>query len=238
MIRTNNFSRTFGKEKFQAVKDVSLDVADGEIYGLLGPNGAGKTTLIRMLSALITPSMGEATVNGYDVRKDKNNVRRSIGLLTETPQLYEDLTARENLEYIASFYHLPPEKTGEAITKYLEEFGLAHLDRSVSKYSKGMKQKVALARCLIHDPPVLFLDEPTSGLDPVSAKKIKDEIKNLKKTGRAIIICTHNLYDATVLCDRISIMDHEILYTGKTPASTADLEELYCKKLEEHGHGL
>lgn len=235
MIKTDNLSRSFGT--FKAMDSISLELKDGEIYGLLGPNGAGKTTLIRTLACLIKPTSGTATVNGHDIIKDKQAVRMNIGLLTETPQLYDGLTAKQNLEYISSFYHLPKEQTDKAIVHYLEYFGLKNeADKKVGKFSKGMKQKVALARCLIHDPPVVMLDEPTSGLDPISAKNIKNVIKDLKKDGRTILLCTHNLYDACTLCDRLSIMNHSILYTGK-PEDPAALEDIYCGLLEAKNDG-
>jgi ABC-2 type transport system ATP-binding protein len=195
---------------FTAVENLSFNVEEGEIFGLLGPNGAGKTTTIRMLSALISPTSGRAIIGGYDVHDDALKVREIIGVLTESPSLYGRLTALENMEFFAKAYGVTDKATREAkIHELLDFFQL--WDRRgdpVGQYSKGMKQKLAIARSLIHSPEILYLDEPTSGLDPKSSKDIRDLMEELTKNERqTILLCTHRLEDAEKLCDRVMIIN-------------------------------
>lgn len=193
-----------------AVENLSFNVEEGEIFGLLGPNGAGKTTTIRMLSALISPTSGRATIGGYDVHDDALKVREIIGVLTESPSLYGRLTAMENMEFFAKAYGVTDKATRDAkIHELLDFFQLwDRRNDPVGQYSKGMKQKLAIARSLLHSPEILYLDEPTSGLDPKSSKDIRDLMEELTKNERqTILLCTHRLEDAEKLCDRVMIIN-------------------------------
>ncbi|MDD5502524.1 MAG: ABC transporter ATP-binding protein [Candidatus Thermoplasmatota archaeon] len=194
---------------FSAVDGLSFEVQQGEIFGLLGPNGAGKTTTIRMLSCLIAPTSGTATVNGHEIINDPLAVRRSVGILTENPSLYERLTAYENMDFFARAYGITDERTRkDRIKEQLDFFGLweRRNDRA-GTFSKGMKQKLAIARALVHDPPVLFMDEPTAGLDPEASKNIRELIEKLsRQEKRTILLSTHHLEDAERLCRRVMII--------------------------------
>ena len=205
-----------------AVEDLSFEVGSGEIFGLLGPNGSGKTTTIRMLSCLISPTGGSARVNGYDIVSDAVKVRGSVGVLTESPSLYERLTAIENMNFFSEAYGLKGVSKDSRIREVLEFFELwdRRNDR-VGTFSKGMKQKLAIARSIVHNPAVVFLDEPTSGLDPKAAKDIRELMERLsRQEKRTILLCTHNMEDAEKLCDRVMI-----LRKGKSVA-TGSLEVL------------
>lgn len=210
MIETSDLSKQFNNE-FWAVDGVTLSVQPGQILALLGQNGAGKTTTVRMLTSLLTPTRGWARVAGYDVMKNPQEVRSNVGVLTEQHGLYMRMSGEEYLEFFGKVYRLDP-RTRKARSDYLlEYFGLAEAARRRSgEYSKGMKQKLALARALMHDPSVLLLDEPTSAMDPESARLVRDEIARLRSTQRTIIICTHNLAEAEALADSIAI-----IYRGK-----------------------
>jgi ABC-2 type transport system ATP-binding protein len=208
MIDTENLTRTFGN--LTAVNKLNLHIEKGEVFGFLGPNGAGKTTTIRMLSCLIAPTIGTATVAGYNVQTDPLKVRQSVGILTENPSLYERLTALENMEFFAQAYGVSdPAERHKRIQEQLEFFHL--WDRRNDKtagFSKGMKQKLAIVRATLHKPPVLFLDEPTAGLDPQSAKEIRDMMEELSKHEKCtIMLSTHHLEDAEKLCKRVLIMN-------------------------------
>lgn len=193
-----------------AVDRLSFEVKEGEVFGFLGPNGAGKTTTVRMLSSLIGPTSGTAYINNYEIQKDDQDIRRSVGILTESPGLYDNLSAEYNLEIFANLYEVKNPK-GQ-VEKYLRLLGLweRRFDL-VGTFSKGMKQKLAIARALLHEPQVLFLDEPTAALDPESAKTVRDFIGELRKQGRTIFICTHNLNEADRLCDRIGVVKTRLL---------------------------
>jgi len=215
MIETYDLSKKF--DEFQAVDGVTLTVKPGQILALLGQNGAGKTTTVRMLTALLRPSRGHATVNGYDVVKQSSDVRASVGVLTEQHGLYYRMTGEEYLEFFGQVYRLKADMCRTRINYLMEYFGLAHAaHQRIGEYSKGMKQKLALARAMIHEPPVLLLDEPTSAMDPESARLVRDEISNLKSSQRTIVICTHNLAEAEALADEIAIIYRgRILQKGK-----------------------
>jgi len=201
-----------------AVHDMSFTVDDGEIFGLLGPNGAGKTTTVRMLAGLISPTAGTAIVNGHPLGETTQQIRAFTGILTESPGLHEKLTARQNLAYYGRLYGLRGARLREAVERYLGVVEMSeHADRRVASFSKGMRQKVAIARALLHEPEVIYLDEPTSGLDPSAAKNIRDFIATLRALGRSIVVCTHNLDEAERLCDRIGIMRGTLLRVD-TPA--------------------
>jgi ABC-2 type transport system ATP-binding protein len=201
-----------------AVHDLSFTVGDGEIFGLLGPNGAGKTTTVRMLAGLIAPSEGGARINGHELGVESQRIRAMTGILTEAPGLHEKLTARQNLAYYGRLYGLRGSTLRAAVDRYLGVVGLADEgDRRVGGFSKGMRQKVAIARALLHEPEVIYLDEPTSGLDPSAAKTVRDFVATLRDAGRSIVVCTHNLDEAERLCDRIGIMRGTLLQVD-TPA--------------------
>ncbi|MGH2417942.1 MAG: ABC transporter ATP-binding protein, partial [Candidatus Limnocylindria bacterium] len=201
-----------------AVHDLSFTVGDGEIFGILGPNGAGKTTSIRMLAGLIAPSEGTARVNGLELGVDSQRIRASTGILTEAPGLHDKLTARQNLAYYGRLYGVRGGALRRAVDRYLDVVGLSDVgDRPVGGFSKGMRQKVAIARALLHEPDVLYLDEPTSALDPSAAKTVRDFVATLRDAGRSIVVCTHNLDEAERLCDRIGIMNGTLLRVD-TPA--------------------
>jgi ABC-2 type transport system ATP-binding protein len=201
-----------------AVHDMSFTVGDGEIFGLLGPNGAGKTTTVRMLAGLISPTAGTAIVNGHPLGETTQQIRAFTGILTESPGLHEKLTARQNLAYYGRLYGLRGGRLREAVERYLGVVEMSeHADRRVAGFSKGMRQKVAIARALLHEPEVIYLDEPTSGLDPSAAKTVRDFIATLRGLGRSIVVCTHNLDEAERLCDRIGIMRGTLLRVD-TPA--------------------
>jgi len=189
---------------------LTLDVPRGEVFGFLGPNGAGKTTTVRMLTGLIAPSSGQATINGLRLGEQNQAIRRSVGLLTETPGMYDRLSALKNLTIFARLYGVAD--ANEQVEKYLRMLGLweRRFDEAGS-FSKGMRQKLAIARALLHEPPLLFLDEPTSGLDPEAAHMVRDFIAELKNAGRTIFLCTHNLDEADRLCDRIAIFKTHLI---------------------------
>jgi ABC-2 type transport system ATP-binding protein len=205
MIETDGLTKHF--DDFIAVEDVSLTVHPGEVLALLGPNGAGKTTTVRMLTSILIPTRGTARVAGYDVVTQAEQVRANVGVLTESHGLYLRMKGREYLDFFGRLYSMDEAKRrrqGEALA---ERFGLhAVLDRRIGEYSKGMRQKLALIRSMMHDPPVLLLDEPTSAMDPHSARQVRDAIRDLRKDGRTIILCTHNLPEAEELADRIAII--------------------------------
>jgi ABC-2 type transport system ATP-binding protein len=210
-IETRALTRRFNG--FTAVDGLSFGVEEGEIFGLLGPNGAGKTTTLRLLSCLISPTSGGATVGGLDVLKDQSAIRKSIGILTESPSLYERLTAVENLEFFARAYGMSDRGAiSQRIREVLEFFQLwERRQDKVATFSKGMKQKLALARALVHKPPILLLDEPTSGLDPEASKLIRDMVGRLGNLeSRTIILSTHRLEDAEKLCRRVMIIDRGV----------------------------
>jgi len=205
MIETNDLSKHFGD--FKAVDGVTLTVQPGQILALLGQNGAGKTTTIRMLTALLNPTRGWARVNGYDVVGRSSDVRASVGVLTEQHGLYVRMTGAEYLDFFGQVYRLDPAARKARSNYLLEYFGLLEAANQRSgEYSKGMRQKLALARALMHEPAVLLLDEPTSAMDPESSRLVRDEIARLKSSQRTIVICTHNLAEAEALADRIAII--------------------------------
>lgn len=213
-IETQNLTRRFGS--FTAVEDLTLTVRPGEVFGFLGPNGAGKTTVMRMLASLIAPTSGTARVVGHDTVEEGEHVRRKIGLLTETPGLYRKLSAEENLRYYARLYGVAD--VPRAIERYLRLLGLYERRHDpVGTFSKGMRQKIAIARALIHDPELVFLDEPTSGLDPEAARLVLDFILELRAQGRTVFLCTHHLDEAERLCDRVGVFKRRLIAVD-TPA--------------------
>jgi ABC-2 type transport system ATP-binding protein len=215
MIHARELSKRFGERT--AVDRLSFDVAAGEIVGLLGPNGAGKTTTIRMLAGMIAPSSGSALVGELDPSGEPERVHETIGLLAESPGFYERLTAEENLAYFARFYGNIG--VGEAVEVSLERMGLSERRRDrVGTFSKGMKQRLALARALLHGPLVLFLDEPTAGLDPEAARDLRNLIVELAAERQTILLCTHNLTEAEEVCQRIAVLRTQLIALD-TPAA-------------------
>ncbi len=214
MIQCEDLTKYY--DTFKAVEGVTLTVEPGQILALLGQNGAGKTTTVRMLTSVLTPSSGWARVSGYDVVRDAAKVRASVGVLTEQHGLYGRMTGYEYLDFFGQVYHLNAVQREKRIWELLDYFGIAEAaHRRTGEYSKGMRQKLALARALIHEPPVLLLDEPTSAMDPESSQLVRHEIARLRSSQRTIVICTHNLVEADVLADKIAIIYHgRILLQG------------------------
>ncbi|HJW83177.1 MAG TPA: ABC transporter ATP-binding protein [Anaerolineae bacterium] len=218
MIETTQLVKRF--DDFVAVDGVTLRVSAGEVVALLGPNGAGKTTTVRMLAALLAPTTGRAVVAGFDVQTDPIEVRRRVGVLTETPGLYLRSSATEYLDFFGSAYGMPAGLRRDRARKLLARFGMEHDgDRRLNQFSKGMQQKLALIRSMLHDPPVLLLDEPTSAMDPLSARIVRDALIELKKDRRAIVLCTHNLTEAEELADRIAIIRRGQIVAEGAPAA-------------------
>ncbi|WP_338864370.1 ABC transporter ATP-binding protein [Myxococcus stipitatus] len=212
-IDVQGLGKRFGSRV--AVEGLSFHVRPGEVFGLLGPNGAGKTTTVRMLTGLLRPSEGEATVWGHRVDRDGESLRKVVGLLTEQPGLYDRLSARENLRFFMKLHELDEPKVWPRIRHYLDRFGLADRELDpVGGFSKGMRQKLAIVRTLVHDPRVIFLDEPTSGLDPESARTVRDAVAELASEGRTIVLCSHNLAEVERLCERVAVVKRRLLLMG------------------------
>jgi ABC-2 type transport system ATP-binding protein len=219
MIQTEDLSKQFGD--YWAVEGISLDVYPGQVLALLGQNGAGKTTTVRMLTSVLTPTRGRARIAGFDVVQSPEKVRASVGVLTEQHGLYLRMTGVEYLDFFGKIYGLDTISRQKQSRRWLEYFGLMEVARRpIGQYSKGMRQKLALARTLIHEPPVLLLDEPTSAMDPESAQLVRAAIGSLRTEQRTIIICTHNLVEAEMLANKIAI-----IYRGKI-ISSGTVEEL------------
>jgi ABC-2 type transport system ATP-binding protein len=223
MIEAEGLAKDF--DGFHAVEDLSIQIRAGEVLALLGPNGAGKTTTVRMLSSLLRPSAGRAVVAGFDVAVSPKEVRQRVGLLTEHHGLYTRMRAGEYLSFFGRAYGLPPDVVRRRGEAWIETFGLMEAaQRRLGEYSKGMRQKLALVRALLHEPPVLLLDEPTSAMDPASAHQVRQSIQLLRTERRALIICTHNLMEAEALADRIAI-----IRSGRLVAvgGTAELKQTF-----------
>jgi len=205
VIRTEGLTKQFGD--FVAVDRVTLTVPEGEVLALLGPNGAGKTTTVRMLASILKPTSGRATIAGYDIVRDARTVRRIVGLLTEFPGLYLRMRTLEYLDFFGQLQGLSSQQRQQRSEELLVRFKMGEArDLRLGEYSKGMRQKLALIRAMLHDPQVLFLDEPTSAMDPHSAKLVRDCILDLRCEQRTIIVCTHNLAEAELLADRVAII--------------------------------
>jgi ABC-2 type transport system ATP-binding protein len=212
VIHVEGLTRRFGN--LVAVEDLDLEVEKGEIFGFLGPNGAGKTTTVRLLAALIAPNAGTGTVAGFALGRENRSIREHVGVLTETPGLYKRLSARDNLLFFARLYGI--RDPAGRVERLLRLFDL--WDRKgdlAGSLSKGMRQKVAIARALLHDPDVLFLDEPTASLDPEAAKVVRDLIETLRTKERTIFLCTHNLDEADRLCDRVALFKRRLVAVGR-----------------------
>nr|MDO8133050.1 ABC transporter ATP-binding protein [Candidatus Njordarchaeum guaymaensis] len=219
IIHVENLTRTFGK--IVAVDHVSIDVKEGEIFGFLGPNGAGKTTTVRVLCSLLKPDEGKATIDGHDIVKEASTVRSVVGLLPE-PELsglYERMTPIENLTFFARLYNMSERQIQNRVKELLDMMDLwGRRNDKVATFSRGMRQKLSIARAIVHDPKVLFMDEPTTGLDPAAAKSFREFLAKLcKQLNRTVFLCTHNLPEADMICDRIAIINRgQIAMVGET----------------------
>ena len=223
MIETHRLTKRFGD--FLAVAEVTLAVEPGEVLALLGPNGAGKTTTVRMLTSILAPTSGWAQIAGHDVVREAETVRAKVGLLTENHGLYLRMRGVEYLDFFGEVYGLAAGARARRAAELLDRFGMTEVaGRRLGEYSKGMRQKMALIRAMLHDPPVLLLDEPTSAMDPHSARLVRDCIVDLRGERRAIILCTHNLAEAETLADRIAIIRRgQIVAQGAPAELKADL---------------
>lgn len=217
--KTGVFRQTV--KEIEAVKEVTFDINQGELFGLVGPNGAGKTTTIKMLTTLLIPTSGYALVQGYDVVKSANDVRKLIGFIFGGERgLYWRLSGTDNLRYFASLYHVDPAVSKKRLPYLLELVGLKDRgNERVEGYSRGMKQRLHVARTLLHDPQVLFLDEPTIGLDPVGAREFRQVIRSLQSEKKTILLTTHYMFEADELCQRIGVINHGTLIALDTPAN-------------------
>ncbi len=220
MIEANGLSKEF--DGFLAVDNVSLNVPAGSVLAVLGPNGAGKTTTVRMLTSILAPTSGTATVAGFDVMRQPAQVRASVGVLTEQHGLYERMKAMEYLDFFGQVYRLDAKTRRQHAYDLMDRFDLTFaLDKRLGEYSKGMKQKLALVRAMLHNPPVLLLDEPTSAMDPLSAKQVRDAIVEMQRDDRTFLITTHNLTEAQMLADKIAIIRHGRIIAQGTFAELA-----------------
>jgi ABC-2 type transport system ATP-binding protein len=202
-----------------AVDGIDFEVAQGELFGLLGPNGAGKTTTVKMLTTLLTPSAGQASVLGHDLVREADHIRRRIGFVFGGERgLYWRLSGYDNLVYFANLYHVPPEVQKRRIPYLLDLVGLSGRgDEKIEGYSRGMKQRLHIARALLHDPELLFLDEPTIGLDPVGARELRNSIRNLQSEQKTILLTTHYMFEADALCQRIAVINQGVIVALDTP---------------------
>ncbi|NHI83112.1 MAG: ATP-binding cassette domain-containing protein [Candidatus Thorarchaeota archaeon] len=229
-IMVENLTKRFGK--ITAVDDLSLEIGWGELFGLLGPNGAGKTTVINILSTLLQPTNGVATIASHDVVYDADAIRRIIGVCPQEPAFYKHLTGRENIELFGDLHEVPQNVLNERIETMLKKIGLKEdADRRAGQYSGGMIRRVSTVMSLINNPKVALLDEPTVAMDPVSRRAVWDFIKELKNNGMAIILTTHYMEEAEELCDRVGIVDEGKLIALGTPEEL--MEEHSAKNLEE-----
>src|SRR3989440_9710834 len=222
VVRTEKLTKRFGD--LTAVDGIDLDVHEGEVFGFLGPNGAGKTTTLRLLCALIAPTSGTAEIAGYRLGREDAKIRASVGILTEQPGLYERQSAWQNLVFYATLYGLSAAQAIAQTERYLRLMGLwDRRNDPVATFSRGMKQKMAIARSALHEPRVLFLDEPTTGLDPDAAKTVREFIVALRGEGRTVFLCTHNLDEADRLCDRIAFFRHRVIRIAAPDELRAEL---------------
>ena len=205
MLKVENLTKKF--KDFTAVDNVSFEAGKGEIFGLLGPNGAGKTTTIRVIATILEATDGTAEVNGFDIKKQPEKVRANVGLLTTDIGLYDRFSARENLRYFGQLYGLDGEKLEDRIQELIDILNMrSFADKRAGKFSTGMKQKVAIARSIIHDPAVIIFDEPTAGLDVLAAQTVVNFMKSAREMGKLVILSTHDMYDAEKLCERVAII--------------------------------
>lgn len=245
MIAIDRLAKSFGKRgEVKAVAEVSFTARDGEITGLLGPNGAGKTTLLRMLSTLVLPASGRATIDGHDVVAERAAVRQRIGVLSDARGLYPRLTGRENIRYFGALHGIAAAELAPRIDELVKVLGLVDVaDRRAQGYSQGERMKVAIARALVHDPHTLLLDEPTNGLDIISTRALRDLLRRLRSAGKCLLFSSHVMQEVTALCDRIVILGHGRVVASGTAAElvaqsgAASLEDAFIALLGT-GEGL
>jgi sodium transport system ATP-binding protein len=243
MIHVRNLVKQYNElssDGFLALKGISFDAMPGQIFGLLGPNGAGKTTALRILSTVLKPTSGTAVVNGFEVRSDPDSVRRQIGFVSTNTAIYDRMTAWEMVQFFGALYQMDPEKLQIRMESVFSKFQMNNIRNMLcSKMSTGMKQKVSIARAIIHDPPVLVFDEATSGLDILVAREVLDTIEQLADHGKCIIFSTHIMSEVKRLCDRIAVMNKgQILAEGSIEELAAnhderDLEELFYRLIAD-----
>ena len=232
-VTTSDLRRVYksrdGNPDVVALDGVSMTIEEGEVHGLLGPNGAGKTTLVKLLSTVLLPTSGSASILGHDIVRETKAVRRLIGVVLGGDRgLYWRLTGRENLEYWAALYNVPASTAKRRVSELLETVGLAdRADYLVEGYSRGMKQRLHLARGLVADARVLFLDEPTSGMDPIASREFRRLVENLRSEGRAVLLTTHDMAEAESVCDRVTLIDRGKVLAVETPRSLARLVARY-----------
>ena len=222
VLRTDGLTKRFGR--LVAVDRLDIEVREGEVFGFLGPNGAGKTTTLRLLCALVAPTSGTAELAGLRLGRDDARIRGMVGILTEHPGLYERLTAAENLRFFAALYGLDTATASAQVERFLRLMGLwEQRGDAVATFSRGMKQKMAIARAALHEPRIMFLDEPTTGLDPDAARTVREFILALRAEGRTVFLCTHNLDEADRLCDRIAFFKRQVIRIAAPDELRAEL---------------
>jgi sodium transport system ATP-binding protein len=238
MIHIEHLAKRF--KKFQALADVSLDAPDGQIFGLLGPNGAGKTTTLRILSTVLEPDSGTATVGGYDIRRQKSLVRTNLGILIENAGLYKQLTARECLRYIGRLHGLRGPLLEQRIDSLARDLDIdTFIDRKTDGFSRGMTRKVVMGMALVHNPSHVIFDEPTAGLDVVSTRAVRDLIRRFKAEGRCVILSTHLMDEVERLCDQVAIIHRGMILATGSPAELIaaqgvdDLESAFVRIVGE-----
>ena len=246
MIKVNNLTKIFydkKRGKITAVNNINFCCSEGQIFGLLGPNGAGKTTTLRILATMMTPSSGNVLVNGYNVIKSAHKVRQSIGFLSGETGLYDRFTPRETVRFFGKINGMSNKEIDYRMTKIFNILGMNHFqDVRVDKLSTGMKQKLSIARAIIHDPPVLIFDEPTVGLDVITARVVIEYIREFRNEGKCIIFSTHQMHEAEKLCDEIAIIHlGNLLSMGtleklKKEVPVGDLEEIFFTLIEKGNH--
>ncbi|MFH1447872.1 MAG: ABC transporter ATP-binding protein [Candidatus Micrarchaeota archaeon] len=233
MIKAEHISKKFGD--FEAVNDVSFSISNQEIFGIVGPNGAGKSTIVRILSTILSPTSGTASVMGMDIIDKPEEIRKIIGYLPEEPRTYDYMTGREYLELFSQLY-----ETEDHVDSLLEFMDIVkHADRKIGEYSKGLRQRLSVARALVNDPKVLILDEPTMGLDPASARDLREKVLEMRDEGRTIIMCTHYMDEADFLCDKLIVLNNgRIASQGKPEALKAGLgKALFLRVVLEEDNG-
>ena len=220
-IETKNLTKVY--KNFTAVNSLNLEIPENTIFGMLGPNGAGKTTTIKMLTCLIQPTSGQATVGGYDVQKNPDEVRRLLGMVPQQVSLYKDLTVMENSQLCADYYGINPNERDSRIEDLMELVDIKYAkDKRISQLSGGQKQKASLVASLVHRPQILFLDEPTIGLDPTTKRTLWDLIRELNDNGHTIILCSHDMHEVDMLCDNVGIINTGNLVAYDTPQGLKD----------------
>jgi len=243
-VDVRNLSKTYEEPsggEIAAADNVSLACHAGEIFGLLGPNGAGKTTTLRCLATILTPTSGNATIAGYDLLKEPEMIRRNIGFLSGTTGNYARLTPRETLRFFGAMYGWEKEKLEARVEEVIKMFDVtSYADRPNDRLSTGMKQRVGLARAVVHDPPVLILDEPTTGLDPVVSRTVEQAVRALADSGKCVLFSTHMLWQAEEICDRLAVMANGKVLGAGTPQElrdrnqAKDLREAFFKMIESN----